>query len=538
MVAKLGKYVTPPFTHYDAYPIHFLTSATLGWLQQNNPDAQIDVRRFRPNFLIDTLTQPLGFVEKQWVGGYLEIGSVVIKVECPAIRCSMPAQAQPELRKDSKVANAIRLTAKQFVGSYATVIEGGDIFEGDAIKYRSASKFAKVTANLQKNVRQSVLATALSVLDKKQKKQLATPVKNNTLNQGFTQFKVHKKIRESENVTSFYLTPQSNTQVLPYLAGQHIMLALNIPGENVPVMRAYSLSQDSHEGNSYRISVKRETGPENCDPSAAGKASNYLHDQVHDNDSIHVKGPAGQFYLPPKELISATITKNKPVALISMGIGITPMFTMLENAIQSKHNQKLYFIHGTQNKSSHLFKNKLKVYEKIVNVKMHTAYSQPNATDVWGVDYHDHGRISIDLIRKIIPNRDTHFYLCGTEIFMQGIYDGLIDWGVNKDNIHYESFKKSKPLGVIEDTGLSYDVLFKRSNIKSSWSPASGSLLDLAEECGITPEYGCRYGACEACSASLISGQVDHDDNIAELKTERSILLCSARPSSDIEIDL
>jgi uncharacterized protein YcbX/NAD(P)H-flavin reductase len=362
MVAKLGKYVTPPFTHYDAYPIHFLTSATLGWLQQNNPDAQIDVRRFRPNFLIDTLTQPLGFVEKQWVGGYLEIGSVVIKVECPAIRCSMPAQAQPELRKDSKVANAIRLTAKQFVGSYATVIEVGDIFEGDAIKYRSASKFAKVTANLQKNVRKSVLTTALSVLDKKQKKQLATPVKNNFLNQGFTQFKVLKKIRESENVTSFYLAPKANTQVLPYLAGQHIMLALNIPGENALVMRAYSLSQDSYEDNRYRISVKRETAPKNCDPSAAGKASNYLHDHVHENDSIHIKGPAGQFYLPPKELISATAIKNKSIALISMGIGITPMFTMLENAIQSKYNKKIYFIHGAQNKSSQLFKNKLKTY--------------------------------------------------------------------------------------------------------------------------------------------------------------------------------
>jgi ferredoxin len=169
---------------------------------------------------------------------------------------------------------------------------------------------------------------------------------------------------------------------------------------------------------------------------------------------------------------------------------------------------------------------------------MHTAYSQPNTSDILGVDYHDKSRINIDLIRKIIPNRDTDFYLCGTEIFMQGIYDGLIDWGVSKDNIHYESFKKSKLVGVTEDTGLSYNVLFKRSDIKATWSPASGSLLDLAEECGITPEYGCRYGACEACSASLISGEVDHDDNIAELKTERSILLCSARPSSNIEIDL
>jgi len=538
MLVKLGKYVTPPFTHYDDYPIHFLTSATLAWLQQNNPEAQIDIRRFRPNFLVDTLSQAPGFVEKQWSGGYLEIGSAVIKVECPTIRCSMPSQAQPELKKDNKVATAIRLTAKQFVGSYGTVIEEGDILVGDSVRYRPVSKLVRATARLQKNVRKSLLTTALAVLEKKPKEQLTASVEDKLLKQGFTRFKVFKTVCESQTVTSFYLTPQSGAELIPYLSGQHIMLALNIPNENMPVVRAYSLSLGSSQSNSYRISVKREKAPENCHPNAAGKASNYLHDQIHKNDPIYVKGPAGQFYLPPKALLSPQITNNKSVALISMGIGITPMFSMLEQAIQNKYDQKFYFIHGTQGKSSHLFKDQLNVYAEIENVKMHTSYSQPNVTDILGIDYHDHSRINIELIREIIPSLDTSFYLCGTQTFMREIYAGLIDWGVNKDDIHYEYFKKAKPLEITQSKALSYDVFFKRSDVKAIWSSGSGSLLDLAEECGISPEYGCRYGACEACSANLISGQVDHDENVAQLKTSNSILLCSARPSSDIEIEL
>ena len=101
-LVTLGKYATLPFTHYDAYPLHFLTSATLQWLQETNPEADIDVRRFRPNFLIDTHPTSAGFLENQWSGGYLEIGASVIKVESPTIRCSMPAQAQPGLRPDSR----------------------------------------------------------------------------------------------------------------------------------------------------------------------------------------------------------------------------------------------------------------------------------------------------------------------------------------------------------------------------------------------------------------------------------------------------
>ncbi|MBL4866996.1 MAG: MOSC N-terminal beta barrel domain-containing protein, partial [Pseudomonadales bacterium] len=78
-------YVTPPFTHYDIYPLHLLTSSTLNRLQKSNPDAQIDVRRFRPSFLIDTLTDSDIFLENSWSGGYLEIGSTVIKVEFPTL---------------------------------------------------------------------------------------------------------------------------------------------------------------------------------------------------------------------------------------------------------------------------------------------------------------------------------------------------------------------------------------------------------------------------------------------------------------------
>ncbi|NRB39396.1 MAG: MOSC domain-containing protein [Pseudomonadales bacterium] len=546
-MVTLGKYATLPFTHYDAYPLHFLTSATLQWLQETNPEADIDVRRFRPNFLIDTCTTNTGFLENQWCGGYLEIGASVIKVESPTIRCSMPAQAQPGLKQDNKVASAIRQTAKQFVGSYASVVTEGEVCIGDPVNYLPASRFRKKTAGLQRKIREKLLGKALSYEDKRHKKNLQQSAdisaEDKLLKQGFMPFVVRKKIAETHDVTSFYISPQategSKAEIYPYLAGQHIVLAMRAGEQYSTFIRSYSLSQESTDNvseNGYRISVKKQKPQTNINDITDDMASGYLHDHIKEGDTVFVKGPHGQFYLPPA---NQSLNSNaKPLVFISIGVGITPMFAMLEQAARENSGRALFFIHGTQNKQSHLFSEATNQYSQRDNITLYTAYSQANGDDHFNHDYQHQGRLELNHIKGLVGTANSEFYLCGTYSFMQTLYDGLIAWGVDKKDIHYETFKKAPPLEISPDKGTVYQVHFKRSNIKIPWTPLSGSLLELAEEQGIYPEAGCRYGACQACSVKVINGEVIQDDNCATLDEPGSILLCSARPGSDIEIDL
>jgi len=169
---------------------------------------------------------------------------------------------------------------------------------------------------------------------------------------------------------------------------------------------------------------------------------------------------------------------------------------------------------------------------KRANIENHFAYSQ--ASD----SINTTGRLTIDTVQHIVKTQSAHFYLCGTHDFMTSMVEGLIQWGVNKADIHYEFFSQFQPLGDSAEQAESHEVHFLRSGTKVYWSPASGSLLDLAEKNGITVSHGCRYGICEACGVKLINGEVRKDENTAELNLKDSILLCSTRPISDIGIDL
>ncbi|MBL4865569.1 MAG: iron-sulfur cluster-binding domain-containing protein, partial [Pseudomonadales bacterium] len=315
---------------------------------------------------------------------------------------------------------------------------------------------------------------------------------------------------------------------------------------------SYSLSSGDIEEGCYRISVKRETAPDHSTDASAdeqvcdGLASNFLLDHVEEGHQVFVKGPLGQFFLPPNS--------TDPIALISMGIGITPLYSILEHAVNQKLDNTIYFIHGTKNSSTQLFREKLAQLKLGThpNITMHIAHSQANKVYQDPEDYQENpesyqqnpedyqieGRLKPQNIMDIVKTPSVQFYLCGTHAFMETMYEGLLKWGVDEKNIHYEYFVKSKPLGRQAQNDVAHEVHFTRSNMKAIWSPTSGSLLDLAEENGISVPFGCRYGVCEACSVKLTKGAVEEDENIAELNTRDAILLCSTRPSSDLELDL
>jgi uncharacterized protein YcbX len=128
------EFTSPPGTYFDAFPIQLLTTASLDAMARLNPGAVWDVRRFRPNFLIQTDVSLRGLIESEWSGRTLRLGDVELKCEIPTARCGMTTHAQADLPKDSSILRSIVKDANQNLGSYATVARSGDVRLGSSVE--------------------------------------------------------------------------------------------------------------------------------------------------------------------------------------------------------------------------------------------------------------------------------------------------------------------------------------------------------------------------------------------------------------------
>ena len=130
---EILEFTSPLGTYFDAFPIHVLTTASLEIMRRLNRAATWDVRRFRPNFLIETEPSIKGLIEAEWSGQRIRIGNVELRCEIPTVRCGMTIQAQAELPKDPSILRTIVKDADQNLGVYASVIKTGELRIGDLV---------------------------------------------------------------------------------------------------------------------------------------------------------------------------------------------------------------------------------------------------------------------------------------------------------------------------------------------------------------------------------------------------------------------
>ncbi|MGI9165166.1 MAG: MOSC domain-containing protein [Pyrinomonadaceae bacterium] len=128
------EFTSPLGTYFDAFPINVLTTASLEAMSRFNSTAVWDVRRFRPNFLIETYKEFEGLIEAGWNGRILRVGSVELKCEIPCARCGMTSHAHSGLPKDPSVLRSIVKDANQNLGVYASVAQSGGISIGDPVE--------------------------------------------------------------------------------------------------------------------------------------------------------------------------------------------------------------------------------------------------------------------------------------------------------------------------------------------------------------------------------------------------------------------
>ncbi|MBU8791869.1 NO-inducible flavohemoprotein [Oceanobacillus caeni] len=253
--------------------------------------------------------------------------------------------------------------------------------------------------------------------------------------EGYREFVVDKKVDESDIITSFYLRPKDDEPIADYQAGQYLTTKAEIEGEKYTHIRHYSLS-DAPGKDYYRISVKRE---DSVNGQPKGIVSNYLHQNIQVGDTLQFSVPAGDFIISPS---------NKPMVLLSGGIGVTPLLSMLNTTVEKEPNRDITFIHATQNSKVHAFREHLSELAKN-NHRVHSyvVYDSPTEEDKQEKRYDKEGHVDLDWLKKVLPSNDVDFYLCGPLPFLQAMVRLLNQWGVPKDQIHFEVFNPVAILG-------------------------------------------------------------------------------------------
>jgi nitric oxide dioxygenase len=244
---------------------------------------------------------------------------------------------------------------------------------------------------------------------------------------GFRHFIVDRKVEESDVITSFYLKPEDNQAIADFQPGQYISIKLEIAGEEFTHIRQYSLS-DVPGKDYYRISVKRETSTENPD----GRVSNYLHDHVTEGDMLKISAPAGDFVL--------NLQKKTPIVLLSGGVGLTPMMSMLKTVAQVQPEREVTFIHAAQNSCMHALRDEVDLIAEKENVNSFVFYDSPTEEDRKNQNFDFEGYITINWLKDHVAVQDADFYFCGPTPFMKAIYRSLKELGINEERIHFEFF--------------------------------------------------------------------------------------------------
>lgn len=361
---------------------------------------------------------------------------------------------------------------------------------------------------------------------------------------GWRDFKVSHKVIENAvgDICSFHLEPQDEQALPPFLPGQYLTFRLDMDspaGGTEPITRCYSLS-DGPRTNGYRVSIKRAPTPPNS-AHPPGRSSNYFHDHVQLGSVLQVRAPAGHFYMD---------RSDAPMVLLGCGIGITPMLSMVNWCFSEQPGREVWLFYGARHAQELMAQTHLEALADMhPNFHLHLCLSNTDQDAPLSSSYQRLGRLTIDLLRQLLPLKPYHFYLCGPTPMLESLVPALEDWGVPDERIHFEAFgpasvkRKSvvrqasaAPSVPAVETAVTVD--FAKSGQQLTWPIGGASLLDLAETHGIAVNSGCRAGSCGSCQTTIRSGEVSYQHAPDFDPEPGTCLLCVCTPKTNVVLEL
>ena len=347
---------------------------------------------------------------------------------------------------------------------------------------------------------------------------------------GFRKLRVAQVVRETEQVSSIYLTAADGAALPAAPAGQYLTLRISEAGQPAPI-RSYSLSSTADAGT-YRISVKREPH---------GVVSGYLNGDLRPGETLDVAAPRGDFVLDGGD---------GPVLLVSAGIGVTPVLGLLHQLAAARSQRVIWWLYGARGPREHPFAAEAHaLLAGLPNTSEHVFYSA--ATEAERDEAHAApGHLTKEALAGLALPPSANAYVCGPASFMADMRDALTAIGLGPAAIHTELFgslpavrpgitaQESKPPHQPPGPpGAGPLVTFARSGITAP-SADWPNVLDLADACDVPTRWSCRTGVCHTCVTPLLSGNIAYSPDPLELPADGQVLICCARPATDIVLDL
>ncbi|MDX7990687.1 NO-inducible flavohemoprotein [Xenorhabdus littoralis] len=244
---------------------------------------------------------------------------------------------------------------------------------------------------------------------------------------GLRPFRISRKQPQSDVITSFEFVPVDGGKVMDYKPGQYLGVYIEEPAFENREIRQYSLTA-APNGTNYQIAVKRES---------QGKVSNHMHDNVQEGDIVMLAAPRGDFFLD--------VQHDTPVTLISAGVGLTPMMSMLQHLYRQHHAGTVNWFHAAEHGSYHAFADKVNdISLSMPNLYSQVWYREPNDRDQKGMHYQHTGLMDLSIVKDSITTEGMQFYFCGPVVFMQYIAKQLLAMGIDEQHLHYECFGPHK----------------------------------------------------------------------------------------------
>jgi ferredoxin-NADP reductase/MOSC domain-containing protein YiiM len=335
---------------------------------------------------------------------------------------------------------------------------------------------------------------------------------------GFRPLRVAETSRESDTIMSIRFQAADGAPLPLARPGQYLTLRIPDAGDPAP-LRSYSISS---VGGEYRISVKREVH---------GVVSRWLHANVEPGSTIEVAAPRGDFYLTDGP---------GPVVLLSAGVGITPVLSMLHALAEGRSERETWWLHIARDATTDAFADEVGVLvARLPNARQQVFFSRTS------------GRLDHRGIAALGLPSDATVYMCGPDGFMADMRDALVGAGIDTAHIHTELFGALPAInpGIVGATtrpphppagpaGIGPPVSFSRSGLTVNWSPDYASLLELAEGCDVPTRFSCRSGVCHTCVTPLIAGTTAYTQPPLEAPSDGSVLICIAEPRDGIVLDL
>jgi len=342
--------------------------------------------------------------------------------------------------------------------------------------------------------------------------------------------------QETPEIRTFRLVnPDGGAVPFRHKPGQY--LCVFVASDGGALRRCYTIASAPSRPDYIELSIKRE---------AKGVVSSLLHAQLKPGDRLLVEAPKGYF--------TFTGAEAESIVLISGGVGITPMMSIVRDLTDRSWAGDIYLLHCARSTAEFCFRDELEFLQrKHPNLHIVASLTRSEGAIWMGPT----GRLTADLIRESVPLIERRrIHLCGPPAMMDFVKKSLDELGVPKSQVKSEAFGpalKTPPTpGGTRDSSIgpataaaikpeiaSGHVLFARSG-KSATLPPDKTILDVADEIGVAIESACRSGTCGSCKVKLLKGSVTmevEDALEAGEKQNGIILACQAKSAGAVEVD-